>query len=262
MSDTPSEGNNGTWNSIRETVVCSITDMTGREFRLRLLVDTGATISSLPAYTLWFTKAKWDCEQIRPIPIRGINSITACDLICHAPIKPGRHLSKEFRDKVNMPDNFQINVDFYIIRGPEVYTTYKCELPKAIISTLSNKTYYLADPEQIAPRDSLLYIHGILGVQAIQQMKRTAFQAVPGTDMTLCRSMFGDLLFGTSHFIEDRPVTTQPPLNDNNMRENRKHTWCSDSFWSRGLKIDTSSQDARNVTAQELEKEAQTKTNP
>jgi hypothetical protein len=243
MSDTPKEGNSGAWNAIRETVVCTMTDLTGREFNLRFLVDTGATISSIPAYTLYYTKAKWDCEQIRPIPVAGINSVTDCDIICHAPIKPGKHLSKEFLRQWELPHNFVIDVDFYVLRGPEVYTTFKSGLPSHIISTLSSQKYQLADPAQLEPNDSLLYIHGILGVRAITKMRRTTIQEVPGTDLTICRSVLGDLLFGTSHFRADRMVTVDPPMNDNNARENEKHSFSSEMI-SRGAVVE---EDSKNV---------------
>jgi len=257
MSVSPlTEGNKGTWNSIRETIVCSMTDLDGRDFQLRLLVDPGATVSSLPAHTLWYTKAKWECEQIRPICISGVNSITHCDLICHAAIKPGRHLSKEFKEIVSVANNFQINVDFFVMRGPTVYTTYKHEMPKEIRSTLSKNLYYLADPEQIAPRDTLLYIHGILGVQAIMNMKRQSFEPVPNAEMTTCRSLFGDLLFGTSHFIEDRPVPTDPPMNDTGIINSQYNTWCSDAWWERGMCIDNTTEEFKNLSILELEKEA------
>ena len=232
------EGNQGFWNSIRETIVCEAKDLSGRRFEMRFLVDPGATISTIPFYTLALTGANWDIEQIRAISISGINSLDQCDLVCHAIISPGEHLGVEFKREVKLPQNYQLEVDLFLMRGMQVFTSYKHALPRDIVSTLSGKKYHLADPQQISPRDQMLYIHGILGVKAITQMGRQAFEAVPGTDMTTCRSYFGDLLFGASHFIPAREKNTSLPLNDDTSRVDQINIACSSHYTERGLVVD------------------------
>lgn len=214
----PIEGEHGFWNSIRETIICSMVDTDNNHFEIRLLVDPGATISTIPLFTLCRARGKWDVKPIRKIQISGINSMNECDLVCHARIEPGQHLSAEFKEAVKLPKNFSLEVDFFLMRGMQVFTSFKPAMPTEIVSTLSGKTYHLADPEQIAIHDSVIYIHGILGVNAISQLGKKSFQAVPGTKLTTCRSYFGDLLFGASHFLYNSAEPNKLPLDDSAAR--------------------------------------------
>lgn len=205
----------GSWHSIRETVVCNIKDLDGQEFEIRLLVDTGATCSTMPLATLYKTRGHWDVGTIPVVHLHGINSVSKCDLMCRAEVKPGNHLKSDFKKAVGIPENFSITVDFLIMRGVEVFDVIKRELPDDLKKQLANPKYHLADPEQITDGDSRLYIHGILGVKAITEMNRTGYEKITGTEMTLCRSNLGDLLFGASHFVEKRNGKNPIPMNDN-----------------------------------------------
>lgn len=205
----------GSWNSIRETVVCNLKDKDGKKHEIRLLVDTGATVSTLPFYTLYRTRGNWDVGNIPPINLHGINSVSSCDMMCKATLSPGNHLKANFRNEVGIADNFEIEVDFLIMRGVKTFTVLKRELPEALRTTLASSSYHLADPEQINLRDQILYIHGILGVRAIHKMDRKGYEKIAGSEMTLCRSKLGDLLFGASHFLPRKVGNTPIPLNDN-----------------------------------------------
>jgi hypothetical protein len=46
-------------------------------------------------------------------------------------------------------------------------------------------------------------------------MQRKGFNKVPDSEMTICKSIFGDLLFGASHFMPHQPGNNPIPLNDN-----------------------------------------------
>ena len=105
----------GHWNSIRETVICNITDKDGKSHEIRLLVDTGATSSTLPFYTLFKTKGNWDVGTIPPLRLCGINSVSTCDMMCRATISPGNHLKSDFKKEAEIAENFSIEVDFLIM---------------------------------------------------------------------------------------------------------------------------------------------------
>lgn len=212
------EGTDGFWNSIRETIVCTLQDERGEGFQVRLLVDPGANISTIPLFTLCMTEGNWDVDAIPAISIAGINSINQCELVCHAKILPGEHITEEFRGEYKVPQKFSVSVDFFLMKGMQVFTSYKPALPRDIVSTLSGKHYCLADPEQISPHDNLIYIHGILGGNALAELGRKAFETVPQTKMTTCRSYFGDLLLGPSHFIPKKPLPKRIPMNDHGRR--------------------------------------------
>jgi hypothetical protein len=213
----------GSWNSIRETVVCSIKDKDGKKFEIRLLVDSGATTSTLPFFTLYKTRGNWDVGTIPPIRIHGINAATNCDMVCRATLSPGEHLKSNFFNSMGLPANFELEVDFLVMRGIQIFHVYKRELPESIRTELADIKYHLADPEQITEGERMIYIHGILGVKAIGQMQRKGFTKVPGTEMTTCKSIFGDLLFGASHFMPHQPGTNPIPLNDNDAWETDHH---------------------------------------
>jgi hypothetical protein len=160
-------------------------------------------------------------------------------MVCRAAISPGIHLKADFRNSMDLPHNFEIEVDFLVMRGVQIFNVHKRALPDAIRMELANEKYFLADPEQIIPGEKLIYIHGILGVKAISQLRRKGYNKVPGTEMTLCRSVLGDLLFGSSHFLPHQPGSNPLPLNDNDDWEmdhyNKQVQACSIGVLQAGL---------------------------
>ena len=209
----------GTWNSIRETVICNLVDKDGAKHEVRLLVDTGATVSTLTFFTLYKTRGNWDVGTIPPLRLHGVNSSTVCDMMCKATLTPGNHLKSDFKKTAGLAENFELKVDFLVIHSTKVFSVWKRELPESIRLHLANEKFHLADPEQINPGFRMLYMHGILGVRAISQMNRQTYQKVLSTEMTLCRSSLGDLLFGASHFMPHQPGVNTIPLTDKNHRE-------------------------------------------
>ena len=225
----------GVWNSIRETVICNLNDKDGNKHEVRLLVDTGATVSTLTFFTLYKTRGNWDVCTIPPIRLHGINSSSVCDMMCHAVLTPGNHLKSDFKTEAGIPENFALKVDFLVLHSTKVFSVWKRELPESIRLHLASNKFHLADPEQINPGFSTIYMHGILGVRAISQMERQAYQKILSTDMTVCRSNLGDLLFGASHFMKHEPGVNPIPLTNKDEREEGIDTTLSQAMCSLSL---------------------------
>ena len=160
--------------------------------------------------------------------------------MCRATISPGNHLKSDFKKEAEIAENFSIEVDFLIMREVKVFTCWKREIPEKLRIQLADSKYFLADPEQINTGSTLLYIHGILGVREIQQMNRQKYNRVPNSEMTICRSNFGDLLFGTSHYINHTQGSNPVPLDGRDEDEfgqfsNNTQSICSMSLRNSGL---------------------------
>lgn len=191
----------GFWNTVRKTVVGNLEDRNGNSYQVRLLVDSGATVSLLLLHTLYISRGEWDIGQTPTITLHGINAPSICDLMVKAKFTPSNHLSKEFRTSVGITDNFSVPMKFHIQKGVEVFKTYKHALPEYIQALLKDPSISLADPEQNAPGDDVLYIHGIIGEDQINELEETSISKVGKEGMKVTRSYYGDILHGRSHFI-------------------------------------------------------------
>lgn len=193
---------NGYWNTVRKTIVGLLEDKNGKQFQVRLLVDSGATVSIILMHTLYMTRGEWDMGQTPKIILQGINAQSLCHMMARIKFCPGPHVSQSFRQKMNIRDDFGVYMNFHIQNEIEVFKTYKRNLPDDVGEAISRASLTLADPEQLAPGNDMLYIHGIIGEDQIHELDETIIQHVGNEGMKATRSKFGDILHGRSHYIK------------------------------------------------------------
>jgi hypothetical protein len=192
----------GRWSTVRKTVVGVLVDKDGKCFKVRLLVDSGATVSLMLMHSLFLTRGNWDFGTTPKMTMHGINGSSFTDLMVKATFIPGPHIPKNFKEAMGLATNFGITLDFFCQRDVRVYKDWKAELPTEIVDELVKPEYVLADPEQAASGAELLYVHGIIGEDQIDSLDETVIRRVGTSGMKVTRTKFGDLLHGKSHFIE------------------------------------------------------------
>jgi hypothetical protein len=192
----------GRWSTVRKTVVGVLVDKDGKCFKVRLLVDSGATVSLMLMHSLFLTRGNWDFGTTPKMTMHGINGSSHTDLMIEALFIPGPHIPKSYKEAMGLAVNFGVSLKFFCQRDVRVYKDWKAELPTELVDELKKPDYVLADPEQAVAGSELLYVHGIIGEDQIDSLDETVIRKVGTSGMKVTRTKFGDLLHGKSHFID------------------------------------------------------------
>lgn len=192
----------GRWHSVRKTIVGTLVDRDGRKFKVRFLVDSGATVSMILMHSLYLTKGNWDFGTTPFIRMHGINAVSTCDLMVETKFQPGKHITEEFLKSMGKEADFGITLQFFVQKDVTAYRCQKQELTQDVRQELAKQEYLLADPHQITEGHETLFIHGIIGEDQIGLLEEQNIRKLGDSGMKVTRTLFGDLLHGNSHFME------------------------------------------------------------
>jgi hypothetical protein len=191
----------GRWHTVRKTIVGVLVDRNGKRFKVRFLIDSGATITMILLHSLFLTNGDWDIGSTPSIRMHGINAVSVCDLMLEAMFMPGPHISSEFKKEMKMPENFGLKLKFFVQRDVKAYTCCKQELPEDALKQILTPEFTLADPHQATKGDETLYIHGIIGEDQISLFEESMIRKVGSAGLKTTRTYFGDMIHGNSHFL-------------------------------------------------------------
>jgi hypothetical protein len=192
----------GRWHSVRKTIVGTLIDKEGNRYKVRFLIDSGATVSMILMHSLFLTKGNWDFGTTPVIKMHGINAVSTCDLMVEAKFAPGPHIPESFLISMGKSADFNITLQFFVQKDVRAYRCPKQELTPEVRKELAKQSYTLADPNQNTEGDEILYVHGIIGEDQIGLLEEHNIRKLVDSGMKVTRTLFGDLLHGNSHFLD------------------------------------------------------------
>jgi hypothetical protein len=113
---------------VRKTIVGTLIDKDGKHFKVRFLIDSGATVSMILMHSLFLTKGNWDFGTTPVIKMHGINAVSLCDLMVEASFAPGPHIPKSFLISMGKSSDFQMSLQFFVQKDVRAYRCPKQEL--------------------------------------------------------------------------------------------------------------------------------------
>jgi len=191
----------GRWHSVRKTVVGALIDKNGKSFKVRFLIDSGATVSMILMHSLFLTKGDWDFGSTPIIRMHGINAVSICDLMLEAKFMPGPHISSDFKTTMGIQQDFGVTMQFFVQRDVKAYKCQKQELTGVVLKELAKPEFMLADPDQATEGEEVLYVHGIIGEDQISMLEESNIRKIGDAGLKATRTVFGDMIHGNSHFL-------------------------------------------------------------